>query len=83
MANALYEQALAEIRALRANQLEDTTTPEPRSPQGCCTGDRRGYQWHQRNGVPACETSKSANNEYMTPYLRDRRQQKRRQGATS
>jgi hypothetical protein len=42
-----------------------------RSP--CCTGDRRGYQWHQRTGnLPACEESRKANRDYMRPYLRDR-----------
>lgn len=81
MANALYAQALAEIQALRPDAAAEPAVA-PSTPS-CCTGDRRGYQWHQRNGVPACETSKSANNEYMTPYLRDRRQQKRRQGVTS
>lgn len=64
------EQALADIRAI------PTTTPEAetqtRSSAGCCTGDRRGYQWHQRTGnLPACEDARTANAAYMAPYTRE------------
>lgn len=62
----LYADALAEIRAL--NPKQDADEPEPATPS-CCTGDRRGYQWHQRNGIPACKESKAANAAYMRPYM--------------
>lgn len=64
------EQALADIR-----RIPTTTTdvePQPRSSAGCCTGDRRGYQWHQRTGnLPACVDAQAANAAYMTPYTRE------------
>lgn len=62
----LYAEALAEVRALRTDPQADTA---PRSPEGCCTGDRRGYQKHQRNRTPACDTSKAANADYSREYL--------------
>ena len=59
------QRALAEIRAI-------PTTPKPQptpdSPP-CCTGDRRGYQLHQRTGdLPACEASTQAAAAYMRDY---------------
>lgn len=64
------EQALAELRAIPTRQAP-CSTPEPRSPEGCCAGDRRGYQWHQRTGtLPACATSLDANRAYMNAYQR-------------
>jgi len=58
--------ALAELRAIpaKANATEETAA----SP-ACCTGDRRGYQWHQRTGnLPACQASAEAAAEYMRGY---------------
>jgi hypothetical protein len=38
-------------------------------PPACCTGDRRGYQWHQRTGtLPACPASTAAASAYMRDY---------------
>lgn len=64
------QRALAELRAIptkaQASAEQEHTTPN------CCTGDRRGYQWHQRTGnLPACQQSKDANTAYMRPYMRD------------
>lgn len=68
-----FEQALADIRAIPTPAVEPTPE-EPRSSAGCCTGDRRGYQWHQRTGsLPACADAVAANRAYMAPYLRARR----------
>jgi hypothetical protein len=63
------QRALAELRAVPMKD-QASADPEPATPS-CCTGDRRGYQWHQRNGVPACPESKAANATYMRPYMRD------------
>jgi hypothetical protein len=68
----LYAEALAELRALRTVQPEPEAAPEPepRSASGCCTGDRRGYQCHQRTGnLPACEESTEANRLYIRDYF--------------
>ncbi|MGV9803959.1 hypothetical protein ACWDTP_38600 [Mycobacterium sp. NPDC003449] len=71
----LYAQALADVRALR---IDEPTTPAAAPAQpSCCTGDRRGYQWHQRNGSPACEASRAANAEYTRSYVRERRARRR------
>ena len=60
------ERALAELRAIPTKELAPAaqdTTPS------CCTGDRRGYQWHQRTKtLPACEESKAAAAAYMHEY---------------
>jgi hypothetical protein len=68
------DRALAELRAV---PMRETTGPEPKpetepsSPGGCCTGDRRGYQWHQRTGnLPACEAAREAAVAYGREYLR-------------
>lgn len=59
------QRALAELRAIPT---KPTTPPEPATPS-CCTGDRRGYQWHQRtHTLPACEESKAAAAAYMNDY---------------
>ena len=63
------ERALAELRAVPTKPAAQPA-PKPATPS-CCTGDRRGYQWHQRNGIPACKESKAANTDYMRPYMRD------------
>lgn len=63
------ERALAELRAIPMRK----TSPEPQStaPEGCCSGDRRGYQWHQRSGnLPACPASHEAAIAYGREYLR-------------
>ncbi|MER6350591.1 hypothetical protein ABT186_01745 [Streptomyces sp. NPDC001634] len=64
------QHALADLRAITTTEPIAPAAPEPATP-ACCTGDRRGYQWHQRNGVPACKESKAANTDYMRPYMRD------------
>lgn len=65
----LYAEALAELRGLRTIQPEPQAEPETKSSSGCCTGDRRGYQWHQRTGTPACEESAAANRAYSRDYF--------------
>ena len=66
------ERALAELRAV---PMKSTARPEPEpelATPSCCSGDRRGYQWHQRTGnLPACPESRAANSAYMRPYMRD------------
>jgi hypothetical protein len=64
------DEILAELRAV---PMREQAPEEPRSasPEGCCTGDRRGYQWHQRTGnLPACQASHEANRSYNREYLR-------------
>lgn len=59
------QRALAELRAI---PITAAAGPEPATPS-CCTGDRRGYQWHQRTkNLPACEESKAAAAAYMNDY---------------
>jgi hypothetical protein len=71
----LYAQALADLRAIPTRQTSApavTTTPATAvpSPEGCCSGDRTGYQWHHRTGnLPACEESLKANRDYSHAYL--------------
>lgn len=64
------ERALAELRAIPMRE----PAPEPEAaacPFGC-TGDRRGYQWHQRTGnLPACKTSHEAAITYGRDHLRE------------
>jgi hypothetical protein len=67
MATAI-ERALAELRAVPMR--ESSTEPQSQGPDNCCSGDRPGYQWHQRNNVPACEASRLANRAYMNDYQR-------------
>jgi hypothetical protein len=64
------ERALAELRTIPMKDQAEQEQPADQS--SCCTGDRRGYQWHQRTGnLPACQESKTANASYMRPYMRD------------
>lgn len=71
-----YEQALAELRALTPRPTAEP--PAADNKPACCTGDRRGYQWHQRTGnLPACEESLAAAREYMQSYKREWRRRKR------
>jgi hypothetical protein len=64
------DRALAELRAIPTRQTPPKT-PDVGSPEGCCTGDRPGYQWHQRTGtLPACAASLEANRAYMNTYQR-------------
>jgi hypothetical protein len=64
------QRALAELRAIPSKPTAEDA-PESATPS-CCSGDRRGYQWHQRTGnLPACPESKAANASYMRPYMRD------------
>ncbi|WP_433893071.1 hypothetical protein [Streptomyces sp. CA-111067] len=68
MADAVFEQALADIRTIPT---EPQIHPALRwSPEGCCTGDHAGWQWHQCHKVPACQSSRDAYNTYMRTYLR-------------
>ncbi|MFD5798644.1 hypothetical protein ACFWIO_34960 [Streptomyces diastatochromogenes] len=61
------QRALAELRAITPRPATPAE-PEPATPS-CCTGDRRGYQWHQRTGnLPACPESKAAAKAYMNDY---------------
>ncbi|MEV6737918.1 hypothetical protein AB0N14_13685 [Streptomyces sp. NPDC051104] len=83
------QRALAELRAIPTTKPTSQPEPEPTTPS-CCSGDRRGYQWHQRTGnLPACKESKAANTAYMRPYMRDydnrtgRTGGKRRRGAAA
>lgn len=68
--SAAIERALAELRAIPMRE----TAPEP-EPVACpfaCTGDERGYQWHQRNGLlPACPPAHEAHRTYNREYLRE------------
>lgn len=62
--------ALAELRAIPTR----TAAPEePPTNPDCphhCTGDRRGYQWHQRSeNLPACDASREAAAAYGRDYL--------------
>lgn len=58
---------LAELRA--APTRADSTREVPAGPDVCCSGDRRGYQWHQRTGtLPACQASAGAASAYMREY---------------
>jgi len=64
------ERAIAELRAIPTRPTPPET-PESGSPEGCCAGDRPGYQWHQRTGtLPACTASLEANRAYMNTYQR-------------
>lgn len=68
----LYAQALAEIRALRPRPATEQQVADGSRPT-CCTGDRRGYQWHQRTrNLPACEKSSAANRAYTAAYKESR-----------
>ncbi|MFI6491276.1 hypothetical protein [Streptomyces sp. NPDC050564] len=59
--------ALAELRAVPVTA--SPVVDAPTEPEGCCTGDRRGYQWHQRTGnLPACQASAEAAAAYMREY---------------
>ena len=75
--NAAVEKALAELRAIPTRK----AAPEPESrPSGCpfaCSGDDRGYQWHQRNGhLPACEAAAEAHRVFNREYLREWRKRR-------
>ncbi|KFG02759.1 hypothetical protein IQ62_00105 [Streptomyces scabiei] len=60
------QKALAELRAIPMSRPK--TVEEPPGP-ACCTGDRRGYQWHQRTkNLPACAESQAAAAAYMRDY---------------
>lgn len=62
------QRALAELRAITTTEQPAPAETEPVTPS-CCTGDRRGYQWHQRTGnLPACEASKADATAYMREY---------------
>ncbi|MFP5367479.1 MAG: hypothetical protein ACLGIS_11625 [Actinomycetes bacterium] len=39
-------------------------------PSKC--GTRKGYKQHQNHGVPTCTACRSAHNEYMKSYYRER-----------
>lgn len=55
------QRALAELRAI-------TTSGQPKPSEArpsCCNGERTGYQWHIRNKIPACKTSRQAAAAYM------------------
>lgn len=57
------QRALAELRAITTS---GQVVPESeQTPPACCNGERTGYQWHIRNKIPACETSKQAAAAYM------------------
>lgn len=64
----LYAQALAEVRALpsraRAAQLPARSRAVTRPRPACCTGDRNGYQQHQRRHEEACPPARAAAAEY-------------------
>ncbi|MFF1709252.1 hypothetical protein [Streptomyces sp. NPDC058268] len=63
------ERALADLRAV--SMRESTVELQPQGLDACCSGDRPGYQWHQRSGnLPACEASVLANRAYMNDYQR-------------
>lgn len=64
------ERALAELRAvpIRADAIPVLEPAQEDGPD-CCSGDRPGYQWHQRSGtLPACAASMKANRAYMNRY---------------
>ena len=69
--NAAVERALAELRAI---PMRETAAPEPQPAESecSCTGDERGYQWHQRNGnLPACKPALEAHRVFTREYLRE------------
>ncbi|MFE5628447.1 hypothetical protein [Streptomyces sp. NPDC056543] len=62
------QRALAELRAIPTSTGQQPNPDAPVLPP-CCTGDRRGYQLHQRTGnLPACEASTQAAAAYMRDY---------------
>ena len=65
-----YDQALAEIRALRVpGDTTDRQRPQAaRESEACCDGSRNAYQRHRRNGEEACPASTAANNAYSARY---------------
>lgn len=68
--SAAIEQALAELRAIPTKK-QAKEKPAVASPEGCCGGDRAGYQWHQRTGnLPACAAALEAQRQYGHEYLR-------------
>lgn len=72
---AAIEQALAELRAIptRPQPPADETPACPHS----CTGDDRGYQWHQRTGhLPACQAALEAHRTFNREYLREWRKRR-------
>lgn len=72
----LYAQALAEIRALRPRPDAEQQAIDDSEPT-CCTGDRSGYQWHQRTrNLPACEQSSAANRAYINAFRAARRRKR-------
>lgn len=60
------QRALAELRAIPVKaQAVQAESDKP----SCCSGDRRGYQWHQRTGnLPACAASRADAKAYMREY---------------
>lgn len=69
----LFAQALADLRGITTTprpEPEPVAQPEPRPTRqpDCCTGDRRGYQSHQRTGTPACDESREAAAAYSRDY---------------
>lgn len=63
------ERALAELRAIPMR--EAAPEPQPTDPSCSCSGDERGYQWHQRNGkLPACPPALEAHRVFTREYLR-------------
>lgn len=64
------ERALAELRAIPMR--EAMPEPEPAACPFGCTGDDRGYQWHQRTGnLPACPAAHEAHRTFNREYLRE------------
>lgn len=71
------EAALAEIRAIPMRETSPEPDPEPTDCPFSCTGDERGYQWHQRNGnLPACKSALEAHRLKCREYLREWRKRR-------
>lgn len=70
-----FEQALADIRAVPVRPQPDDTAAA--ACPHACTGDDRGYQWHQRTGnLPACAPALMAHRTYTREYLREWRKRR-------
>lgn len=66
------ERALAELRSVPMRETTPELEPEPSACPFACTGDERGYQWHQRTGnLPACEKALEASRILHREYLRE------------